>query len=82
VSDILQDYVTPEALAEELGVSPRTLKRWRLDRVGPAPTKIGRKFLYRRDAVKKWLEKSEPLKWGFVESRRHSEVRQRGGVPR
>jgi excisionase family DNA binding protein len=34
-----------------LGVSTRTLSRWHALRVGPARCKIGRKVLYRREAV-------------------------------
>ncbi len=55
VSGVLDDYLTPEQLADELRISTRTLYRWR--RVwGDAPpvTKVGRRLLYRRGAVDRW----------------------------
>lgn len=42
-----------------LGVSPRTLSRWHALRVGPARCKIGRKVLYRREALNNWLAQYE-----------------------
>ena len=60
VSGVLDDYLTPEQLADELGISTRTLYRWR--RVwGDAPpvTKVGRRLLFRRAAVDSWLRSLE-----------------------
>lgn len=52
---ILDDYFTDVELAAELKISPRTIARWRSLREGPPTTRMGRKLLYRRDAVRKWL---------------------------
>lgn len=51
--------MTPTEAAELLGVSTRTLSRWHALRVGPARCKIGRKVLYRREAVNVWLAQNE-----------------------
>ena len=53
------DYITPEALAKELGISNRTLERWRVSRIGPPRIKIGSTILYRRSAVRAWLDSRE-----------------------
>ncbi|GLO76493.1 hypothetical protein MACH18_35730 [Phaeobacter italicus] len=51
--------MTPTEAAKLLGVSTRTLSRWHALRVGPARCKIGRKVLYRREAVNAWLAQNE-----------------------
>jgi excisionase family DNA binding protein len=53
------EYLTPAQLAEELGVSVRTISRLSLLRKGPAACKIGRRVLFRRDAVDEWLRQIE-----------------------
>jgi len=58
-SPILDDYLDTEGLAAELGVSPITVVRWRLQKYGPPVTRFGRKILYRRTAVAAWLLKQE-----------------------
>ncbi|MEQ8903463.1 MAG: helix-turn-helix domain-containing protein [Roseovarius sp.] len=52
-------YLKPADVAELLGVSQRTLSRWHALRVGPGRAKVGRKVLYRRDAIEGWLAKNE-----------------------
>lgn len=64
---ILADYVTPDALAEEFKTSRRTLDRWEVRRIGPPRVVIGRKILYNRESVKRWLESRE---------RQHNKARQ------
>jgi len=54
-SPLLDDLLTEHQLAAELGRNPRTLKRWRDLRQGPAHTTIGRAIYYRRDAIRQWL---------------------------
>lgn len=49
------EFLSPEALARELGVSPRTLARWHVERVAPPRIVIGRTVMYRREAVRQWL---------------------------
>ncbi len=56
---ILDDYLHPEALAAQLGVSIRTLYRWNSLGFGPPKTKIGGKVLYHAEAVRRWLKANE-----------------------
>jgi hypothetical protein len=56
---ILAGYASPEQTATELGVSTRTLARWRAMRVGPPYTLIGRKLQYRRSSTAAWLQRHE-----------------------
>ena len=56
---ILAEYITPEELAGELGVCKRTLDRWQASRSGPPRVTVGRRPLYRREAVTQWLRKRE-----------------------
>ena len=47
----------PQALAATfLGLSPRTLERFRVEGRGPAFLKLGRRVVYSRDDLVKWAE--------------------------
>ena len=52
---VLSEWMTRAELAAELDLTAETLCRWDARRVGPAPTRVGRKVFYRRDAVRAWL---------------------------
>ena len=52
---ILSEFLTKEELAAELRRNPRTLDRWDVLGMGPPRTHVGRKVLYRRASVQKWL---------------------------
>ena len=56
---ILSEFLTKEELAAELRRNPRTLDRWDVLRMGPPRTHVGRKVLYRRASVQKWLAAQE-----------------------
>ena len=45
--------------AEEIGVKPRTLQGWRLQRKGPKFRKIGRLVRYDDRDIKAWLDSRE-----------------------
>ena len=47
---------TVEALADYLGVSPKTIYDWRLKRTGPAAMKVGNQLRWRRSDVESWLD--------------------------
>ena len=53
------EYVTPEQLAAELGISVRTLHRWHTARQGPPRVVLGRVIFYRRSSVLAWLVSRE-----------------------
>ncbi len=52
---LLEEFLTPAEAAKVLRISSRTLARWREDNQGPAYSKLGRRILYRRDAVQQWV---------------------------
>jgi hypothetical protein len=56
---ILSEFLTTEELAAELRRNPRTLDRWEALGMGPPRTHVGRKVLYRRTSVQKWLAAQE-----------------------
>jgi predicted DNA-binding transcriptional regulator AlpA len=56
---VLSEYMTPEELASELGICKRTLDRWHAARTGPPRVTVGRRPVYRREAVAQWLRKRE-----------------------
>ena len=55
VLPILSEFLTKEELAVELRRNPRTLDRWAVLGIGPPRTRIGRKILYRRTSIQKWI---------------------------
>jgi hypothetical protein len=56
---ILSEFLTTEELAAELRRNKRTLDRWHTLGIGPPRTRIGRKVLYKRTSVQKWLMAQE-----------------------
>jgi hypothetical protein len=56
---ILSQFFTKEELADELGRNMRTLDRWDVLGIGPPRTLVGRKILYRRVSVERWLASQE-----------------------
>lgn len=56
---LLSKYMTPAECAAELGINARTLERWHRLHQAPPRTKIGKKVLYRREAVTEWLRERE-----------------------
>jgi hypothetical protein len=56
---LLSAFFTQGELARELGVTRKTLDRWKLEGKGPSITKIGRKILYSRKGVISWLAACE-----------------------
>jgi predicted DNA-binding transcriptional regulator AlpA len=52
---LLEGLSRPESLAQELGISPRTLARWNTRREGPPRLRIGRSIFYDIAAVREWL---------------------------
>ena len=47
-----------EAAAETLGVQSNTLAVWEMKGIGPAPTKIGTKSMYRRSVLDAYISKN------------------------
>jgi len=53
------EYVDTVVIADELGVHPITLAKWRLQKKGPPVTWIGRKARYRRGSARAWQRRQE-----------------------
>jgi hypothetical protein len=53
------DLLTEDEAARLLRVAPRSLRRWRAIGTGPPYTRAGRRVLYRRAAVLRWLQDNE-----------------------
>lgn len=51
-------WLLPKAAASEIGVNERTLRRWRKlkPRVGPRAHRHGKRFKYRTDEVRAYVE--------------------------
>jgi predicted DNA-binding transcriptional regulator AlpA len=49
------ELFSEDQVAKRFGLSVATLRNWRAQRRGPAPTKIGRRSFYRREAINQWL---------------------------
>lgn len=49
-------YMPQAQAATFLGLSPRTLERFRLEGRGPAFLKLGRRVVYSREDIVKWAE--------------------------
>jgi hypothetical protein len=56
---LLEEWLSRAALGEQLGVSVDTLARWETRRIGPPCVRVGRKVIYRIEAVREWLVRQE-----------------------
>ena len=56
---LLDDCLTEEEFAGEIGKCTATVQRWRLSGKGPVYTMIGRTPLITRKNARKWLESLE-----------------------
>lgn len=54
---VLSQYLSRKQLAAELGVTVRTISRWRWERKGPTAHVIGGRIFFKRSDVEAWLEK-------------------------
>jgi hypothetical protein len=63
-ANLLVGWLDRADLARELTISVDTLQRWETRRVGPPCVRVGRKVLYRKDAVREWLCEQEARKTG------------------
>lgn len=61
---LLTGWLNRSDLARELTLSVDTLQRWETRRMGPPCVRVGRKVLYRMEAVRDWLRDQEARKAG------------------
>ena len=60
ISDQVAEWLTDKGVCDNYpGFSERKLARGRTDGTGPDFCKVGRKVLYRRSAIEKWLASRE-----------------------
>lgn len=55
----MTDYLKPKDVADQLGISLRTLNRWHALRVGPARCRIYNTVVYREAAIETWVKENE-----------------------
>ena len=55
---LLHDYMSQQEVAEELGVTVETMRRWRVHGAGPRWFRfgLGMRLMYNRQDVKDWIE--------------------------
>jgi predicted site-specific integrase-resolvase len=56
---ILDGYLTEDQQALKLGVTVRTLRKWRASGEGPAFVKAGKRVLYTDESAAAWLKARE-----------------------
>jgi excisionase family DNA binding protein len=54
----MDQLLTTEELATRLRVNPSTIRRWRLDDVGPPYLRIGTVYRYPLSALETWMAES------------------------
>ncbi len=52
---IMEQLLTTEELAKRMRVNPSTVRRWRLDDVGPPYLRVGTVYRYPIGAVEAWI---------------------------
>ena len=53
---LLSDYLSKADLAAELGITVRTITRWRMMRTAPPAVKFAGRVMFKRSDVMAWLE--------------------------
>ena len=56
---LLDNYLSEAELAKELEVSPRTLRSWRAQGIGPAFVRVAKRIEYPREGVPVYLKSIE-----------------------
>lgn len=68
-----ESLIEPAELAQLLGVSLKTLSNWRCQRSGPLYMKVGRRVLYGRESIERWLDRQETTQ--MKEMRKRNAIR-------
>ncbi|MGV0790483.1 helix-turn-helix transcriptional regulator [Mycolicibacterium sp. XJ1819] len=53
------EYLDTRAVSEQTGIPAATLRYWRHADTGPASFTLGRRVVYRRDEVERWITAQE-----------------------
>lgn len=54
-------YLTPQNLAQLLGVPLQTVYQWRCQRIGPTGFRVGKYLRYDPREVQSWIESLKPV---------------------
>jgi DNA-binding transcriptional MerR regulator len=57
--DYLSEYMSTQQVAGETGIPAATLRYWRHADIGPASFTLGRRVVYRRQEVERWIAEQE-----------------------
>ncbi|AFJ35075.1 MULTISPECIES: helix-turn-helix transcriptional regulator [Mycobacterium] len=55
----MNDIMYASSVSAETGVNAATLRYWRHAGIGPASFKLGRRVVYRRSEVERWIAEQE-----------------------
>lgn len=55
----MPEYLSTRQVAEMTGIPAATLRYWRHASVGPASFTLGRRVVYRRTEVERWINEQE-----------------------
>jgi hypothetical protein len=66
--DTLQEINTTEESARYLRLRKQTLEAWRLNGTGPAFLKLGRRVVYRREALERFMAERERCSTSAVQA--------------
>jgi len=58
-STAMEDFFSPETLAEYLGIPVGTIYSWRYKGTGPRAMKVGKHLRYSKSSVEAWLQQQE-----------------------
>jgi predicted DNA-binding transcriptional regulator AlpA len=59
--DLLSVYLSTNQVSQETGIPAATLRYWRHADHGPASFTLGKRVVYRREEVERWIAEQERL---------------------
>ena len=57
----MAEYLSTNQVSEETGIPMATLRYWRHADQGPASFSLGKKVVYRREEIDRWIDQQERL---------------------
>jgi DNA-binding transcriptional MerR regulator len=55
----MSEYMSTQQVAGETGIPAATLRYWRHADIGPASFTLGRRVVYRRQEIERWIAEQE-----------------------
>jgi hypothetical protein len=55
----MSEFMSTQQVAAETGIPPATLRYWRHADIGRASFTLGRRVVYRREEVERWIAEQE-----------------------